>query len=112
MVLPMGRSGRSARWLEKKPLLDPVHAQLKAIAVGRRGHRVGAGLLFAFIVRRHAGNKLAGDEGKALQLVENEVKVIALGNFADALFACKACCKKFTSHDKPHGERYSPQSEL
>ena len=83
----------------EESLLHAVHAQLKFVAAGRRADRVGAGLLLAFGVEGHAGNELPWGERKARQLVDDEVEVVALGNFGDALFACQSCSKQFSRHD-------------
>jgi hypothetical protein len=37
-------------------------------------------------VRRHGGDELAGGKGKALQLVEDKLEVVALRRFGDAVF--------------------------
>ena len=40
---------------------------------------------------RDAGDELAGEEGKGFQLVEDELEVVALGDFRDAFFLVETC---------------------
>ena len=66
--------------------------------------------MLAFRVRRHGGDKLARGIGKALQLVDDKVEVVALGDFRDAVFAFKTCGR--TVHVPRQfslGKRWSPK---
>ncbi len=79
--------GQIGQVVGKEPTLHPIHAQVKSIRTGRRRNRIGAGLLLPLGVLGHGGEKLPRYEGKALQLVDDEVEVVALGDFGDAHLA-------------------------
>ncbi len=100
-----GQIGQVGQVIGKEAFLDPVHAQLKAVAAGRRCYGVGAGLHLALRVLSHGGDKLAGSIGKALQLVDDKYEVVALCNFRDADFAFKTRGIKFTGQGSSRWER-------
>ena len=93
---PDGQIGQVGQVVGEETALDAVHAQLEAVAVGGGGQRVGAGLLLAVGVLGHGGDELAGGEGEAFELVEDELEVVALRRFGDADFLVKTCGKKLT----------------
>ena len=67
----------------KESLGHAVDAKLEVVGVGCGGNGVGAGLLLAVGISGDGGDELAGDEGKGLEIVENEIEVVALGRFRD-----------------------------
>jgi len=69
---------------------DAVDAEVKAIAVGGRGDRVGPGLRFASGIGSYSRDELAGGEGKVRQLVDLKFEVVALGYFGDTGFFFEA----------------------
>ena len=91
-----GEIGQIGQVIGEEAFFDPVDAELKAVAIGGRGDGVGAGLHLAVLVRRYGGNELAWGVGKALNPVDDEFEVVALGYFRDAVFACKTCGVKLT----------------
>ena len=50
-------------------------------------------------VETEGADELAGGEVEAHQLVDHEDKVVALGNFGDALLTFQTCGQQFTRHD-------------
>jgi hypothetical protein len=86
--------------------LHPVDAQVKAVAVSRGSQRVGSGLLLAVRVLGHGGDELAGGKGKALQLVEDELEVVALGRLGNAFLPFKTCRVKLTRQGSSHLFQY------
>ena len=75
----------------EKAAFNPVDAQVEAISVRSRCNRIGARLLLAVLVRGHGGDELAGGEREALELVQNELEVVALRGFRDQDFLFKTC---------------------
>src|ERR1700758_4007251 len=79
--------GKIGQVVGKKASLHTIDTQIKTIAAGCRCNRIGAGLLLALRVLGDGGDKLPSDEGKAIQFVDDEVEVVALGDFGDAHLA-------------------------
>ncbi len=76
-----GQIGQIGQMVREEALFNAVDAQFEAIAAGRRGNRVGAGLHFALGVLGHGRDKLASGEGEALKFVQNKLEVVALRRF-------------------------------
>ena len=86
--------GQVGQVIGKESLFHPIHAQLEAIAIGRRSDGIGACLHLAVGVFGHRGNKLTGAIREALKPVDDEDEVVALRNFGDAGFFFKTSGKE------------------
>ena len=91
-----------AQQVREEPALHAIDAHIKLVAAWRRCDGVGPGLLLSRRVQGHGGDKLAGGKGKALKLIDDELEVVALGGFGDALFSIKTCRKSLTRQGNSH----------
>ena len=79
--------GQVREAIGKEASLNPIQAEIEAIAVGRRSKRISAGLLLALGVLFHSRNKLTGSEWKILQLIDDEFEMKTLRRLRNALFS-------------------------
>lgn len=85
-----------AQQVGKEPALHPIHTKIKLIGARSRSNRIGPRLHLAILVFRYTGDELPRSEGKILQLVNFELKVIALRGVREQKFLLKACGVKLS----------------
>ena len=102
----VGRQIRQVcKMIGKESALDPVHAQVKAVGARTQRDGVGACLLLASGISRYGRDELAGRKWEAFELVDHELKVIALGGFRDADFSIESGRVQLSFQGKFHQAR-------
>ena len=101
---PRGQIGEVGEVIGKESAFYPVDAQVEAILACGRGDGIGAGLLLPSAVGGDGGNELPGYVRKAFQLIDDEIEVVALGDFRDAFLAIETRRIKLTFQAKPRGK--------
>jgi len=115
-----GQIGQISEVVGEEAFFNAVHAKVKSISVGGGRNGVGAGLHLALSVLGNRGDELARGIGETLEFIYDELEVITLGQFRDAVFffkssgvgfACQGISrwgKKISSHFKGYCEYRQP----